>query len=482
MNRLKGLEPEAVWSYFEAICEIPHVSENEGKIREYLKNFADKNGLESKEDKVGNILITRPAAPGKEHIPPIVLQSHMDMVGEKDHDNPHNWDTDPIIPYIDGDYVKAKGTTLGADDGMGIAIQMAVLTDRSLNCGMIECLFTVNEELGMTGAINLDPGFFKGRTLLNLDSEDEGILFIGCAGGLNTEIVISYQPESVSIGMRAMSINVTGFHGGHSGDEIHKGYGNSIKAITRLLQKIGAANDIYLSDITGGKLRNAIPREAFATIVYKPEDEEKIIAVIEEYHQVLKNYFGQVDPDIKISRSPSPLPEKVIDNATKKNLLDALLACPHGVLAWSVKIPEMVETSNNLAIVKMEEGNQIRIFTSQRSSSDVALEYAAAMVRSCFELAGGEVAHYDPYPGWEPNVDSEILRRTKESYQKLFHKEPLVKSIHAGLECGLFYEKNKNLDMISIGPTIKGPHTVEEKIEIATVKMFWDLLADVICI
>jgi dipeptidase D len=482
MSRLEGLKPEAVWSYFEEICEIPHISENEEKIRKYLLNFAEKNGLESKEDKVGNVLITRPAAPGKEHLKPIVLQSHMDMVGEKDFDNPHNWETDPIIPYIDGEYVKAKGTTLGADDGMGIAIQMAILTDKSLNCGMIECLFTVNEELGMTGAINLEPGFFSGETLLNLDSEDEGILFIGCAGGLNTEIVISYQPENINRNMSAMNIAVTGFHGGHSGDEIHKGYGNSIKAITRLLQRIGAVSDTSLALISGGNLRNAIPREAFATIVYNPGDEKKIIAVIEEYLQVLKNYYTVVEPDIKMSWSTAPLPEKVIDKTTTKNLLDALLACPHGVLAWSVKMPEMVETSNNLAIVKMEEGNQIRIFSSQRSSSDVALEYAAAMVRSCFELAGGQVAHYDPYPGWEPNIDSEILRRTKASYLKLFHKEPLVKSIHAGLECGLFYEKNKKLDMISIGPTIKGPHTVEEKIEIATVQMFWDLLLDVISI
>jgi dipeptidase D len=481
MSRLEGLKPEAVWNFFAEICQIPHTSGNEGKIREYLLNFANKNGLESKEDKVGNILITKPASPGKEHLKPIVLQGHMDMVGEKDFDNPHNWKTDPIIPFADGDYVKAKGTTLGADDGIGVAIQMAILTDKNISCGMIECLFTVDEETGMTGAINLEPDFFKGTTLLNLDSEDEGILFIGCAGGLNTEVSLQYKPVSVSKGLKAMTISITGFHGGHSGDEIHKGYGNSIKTITRLLQRIVSAFNVSVADINGGNLRNAIPREAFATITFRPEDETGIYACIEEYLSVLKKYFNHIEPDIKITHAPAPLPETAIDDHTCMNLLNSLLACPHGVIAWSVKMPDMVETSNNLAIVRMEEGNQIRIFSSQRSSSDIALNYTAAMVRACFELAGGKVSHYDPYPGWEPDINSRILKLTKASYQKLFHKEPLVKSIHAGLECGLFYEKNKSLDMISIGPTIKGPHTVEEKIEIATVQMFWDLLLDVIC-
>jgi dipeptidase D len=480
MSQLEGLKPEAVWNFFEEICKIPHTSRNEDKIREYLLRFAKSNNLESKEDKVGNILIIRPASPGKEHLKPLVLQGHMDMVGEKDFNNPHNWMTDPITPVVDGDFVRAKGTTLGADDGIGIAIQLAVLTDKHLNCGMIECLFTVDEETGMTGAINLDPDFFKSDTLLNLDSEDEGILFIGCAGGLNTEITLSYESVKVKNDLKAMTINVTGFHGGHSGDEIHKGYGNSIKAITRLLQRLGARLEISVSEINGGNLRNAIPREAFATIVFNPADEAKIIEGIKEYYQVLKSYYNHVEPDFKMTCSPASLPDTVIDNQTKKRLLDALLACPHGVLAWSVKMPDMVETSNNLAIIRMEEGNQIRIVTSQRSSSDVAIDYTAAMVRSCFELAGGVVTHFDSYPGWEPNIHSEILRRTKSSYEKIFHKEPLVKSIHAGLECGLFYEKNKNLDMISIGPTIKGPHTIEEKIEIATVQMFWDLLIDVL--
>ena len=480
MNRLMGLKPEAVWRYFEEICEIPHISENEEKIRKYLLGFAEKNGFESKEDKVGNILITRPASPGKEHVKPLILQSHMDMVGEKNFDNPHNWQTDPIIPYIDGDYVKATGTTLGADDGMGMAIQMAILTDKTISCGMIECLFTVNEELGMTGAINLDPGFFRSETLLNLDSEDEGILFIGCAGGINTEITMSYKPVRVQPGMKAMSISLNGLHGGHSGDEIHKGYANSIKAMTRLIQKIRKTAVISVSSINGGNLRNAIPREAFATIVYTPADDHVISACIEDYLRILKSYFSHVEPDIKIAWADTRLPDEVMDEQSLNTLLNALLAAPHGVLAWSANMPDMVETSSNLAIVRMEEGNSIRIYTSQRSSSNEALDYAASMVRACFELAGGKVSHYDPYPGWEPNINSEILKRTKDSYAKLFHREPLVKSIHAGLECGLFYEKNKNLDMISIGPTIKGPHTVEEKVEIATVQMFWDLLLDVI--
>jgi dipeptidase D len=480
MSQLGQLTPSSVWNYFEEICRIPRLSKNEGKIREYLISFAKNNGLEAKEDKTGNILITRPASPGKENIKPIVLQSHMDMVGEKNSDHPHNWKNDPIIPVIDNGYVRASGTTLGADDGIGIAAQMAILTDKNLNCGLIECLFTVDEETGMTGAINLEPGFFQSKTLLNLDSEDEGILYIGCAGGIDSQAFMTFEPVNVHEGEKAVSISVTGLHGGHSGDEIHKGYGNSIKIITSLLYHLELEYKIAVTYIEGGNLRNAIPREAFATITFNPQYESAIKAVIEKLSLIIKDELRSMEPDLKITFAPVSTPQTAIDPVTQHRLLSALTACPHGVLSWSSEMPGMVETSTNLAIVKMLENNKIQIVSTQRSSSELDKHNAAAMVESCFELAGAIITHSDGYPGWRPNINSEILNRMKASYLKLFNKEPEVKAIHAGLECGLINEKYKGIDMISFGPTIRGAHTPEEKIEIVTVQMFWDLLLDTI--
>jgi len=478
MSNFSELEPNTLWKYFSAICEIPRISKNEGKIREYLLGFAKENHLEAKEDKTGNLLIIRQATPGKEHLKPIVLQSHLDMVGEKNSDHPHNWSTDPIIPVIDNGYVRASGTTLGADDGIGIAAQMAVLTDKSLKCGTVECLFTVDEETGMTGAVNLQPGFFSGKTLLNLDSEDEGILFIGCAGGIDTQASLEYIPVKVASGKKALELSVTGLHGGHSGDEIHKGYGNSIKIITGILRKLESDYDIALCSFTGGNLRNAIPREAFVTIAFDPAQEDNIIKEVENYRSVVREEFGSIEPDFTMGHKQVSTPEKSLDKKDLHKLINVLTACPHGVLSWSKEMPDMVETSTNLAIVRTTETNRIEIITAQRSSSEFSKAYMAAMVESCFELAGAKVVHSDGYPGWKPDMNSEILNRVKNSYIKLFGKEPQVKSIHAGLECGLILEKYKGIDMISFGPTIRGAHTPEEKIEISTVQMFWDLLID----
>lgn len=482
MSHLIGLQPIALWSYFEDICKIPRISKNEVRIREYLLNFAKENGLEASEDKTGNILITRPASPGKESIKPVVLQSHLDMVGEKNSDHPHNWLNDPIVPVIDGDFVRASGTTLGADDGIGIAAQMAILTDKSLNCGMIECLFTVDEETGMTGAINLEPDFFKGKTLLNLDSEDEGILFIGCAGGIDTQAFIDFKAEKVPSGYKALEISVTGLHGGHSGDEIHKGYGSSIKIITGLLHKLESESDITLCSFNGGNLRNAIPREAFVTIAFNPATEDAIKKEIKPFTSLLKSEFGPLEPDLSIGFKYVETPEYALDKKTFDSLINILTACPHGVIAWSKEMPDMVETSTNLAIVKTIDNSRIEIVSTQRSSSEFSKTYAANMVESCFKLADAKVTHSDGYPGWKPNLNSEILNKVKSSYVRLFHKEPLVKAIHAGLECGLILEKYKGIDMISFGPTIRGAHTPEEKIEIPTVQMFWDLLIDTLTV
>ena len=480
MSLNKKLKPVPVWQYFEEICKIPRLSKNEGRIRVSLLDFARKNNLESKEDDIGNILITRPATPGMENRKTVVLQSHMDMVGEKNADHPHNWMTDPIIPVVNGKWVSADGTTLGADDGVGIASQMAILTDKKLKAGKIECLFTVDEESGMTGAINLKPGFFTGTILINLDSEDEGILFIGCAGGIDTVGTMKYIAEPVQKGTSAIEISVTGLHGGHSGDEIHKGYGNSVKIMNRILRNLSNDFNISISNFDGGNLRNAIPREAFATIVVEKSSFEKILKWISDFNLVILDEMGNIEKELKISAKEADLPAFVMDRENQEKLLDSLSCCPHGTIAWSKEMEDLVETSTNLASVKFGEDNTITLVTTQRSSIESAKHDAAAMVESCLKLAGAKVVHSDGYPGWKPNMTSEILKITRQSYIKLFKHEPQIRAIHAGLECGLIFEKFKGIDMISFGPTIKGAHTPEEKIEIKTVQMFWDLLIDVI--
>lgn len=480
MSILGQLNPGPLWIYFEEICGIPRLSKDEGKIRQYLLDFAKKNNLESKEDEVGNILIIKPPSPGMENRKTVVLQSHMDMVGEKNADYPHNWTTDPIIPAINGAWVTATGTTLGADDGIGIASQMAILTDKNLKAGRIECLFTVDEESGMTGAINLKPDFFSGKTLLNLDSEDEGILFIGCAGGMDTVGTMPYQPVPVPKNSSALDISITGLHGGHSGDEIHKGYGNAVKIMSRLLWNLSNLYKVSVAWVDGGNLRNAIPREAFATIVYDQASNTSVKAWISNFFTTVADELGDLEKDLKISFKEADIPSFMMDEESKKKFLNALTCCPHGVISWSKDMEDLVETSTNLASAKFSENNTIKIITTQRSSVESAKFDAGAVVESCLSLAGAQVVHSDGYPGWKPNLTSEILQITRKSYYTLFGKEPAVKAIHAGLECGLVYEKISGIDMISFGPTIRGAHTPEEMIEITTVQMFWDLLIDVV--
>jgi len=480
MSVISELKPSPVWTYFEEICRIPRLSKNEAKIRLYLLDFARKNNLESKEDSIGNILITRPSSPGMENRKTIVLQGHMDMVGEKNADHPHDWLKDPILPVIDGEWVTAPGTTLGADDGIGIASQLAILSDKILKAGKIECLFTVDEESGMTGAINLKPDFFTGRILINLDSEDEGILYIGCAGGMDTVGTMKYTRQPAGEGTAALAISLTGLRGGHSGDEIHKGFGNSVKIMNRLLWNLSNTYKMSLSDFDGGNLRNAIPREAFATIVVDIKSLGKVKEWIEGFYSVVLEELGEIEKDMKISYRDTVLPAYVMDRDSQNKLLGSLTCCPHGAIAWSKEMHDLVETSTNLASVKFTENDTIKIVTTQRSSIESSKHDVGAMVETCLKLAGAEVVHSEGYPGWRPNMSSEILKITRESYKKLFGKDPCVRAIHAGLECGLIYEKFKGIDMISFGPTIRGAHTPDEKIEIKTAQMFWDLLLDVI--
>jgi dipeptidase D len=480
MSVISQLKPSPIWQYFEEICKIPRLSKNEERIRQYLINFAKKNNLEAKEDEIGNILIIRPSSSGMQNRKTLVLQSHMDMVGEKNADHPHNWETDPIIPVERDGWVKADGTTLGADDGIGIAAQLAILTDKNLYAGKIECLFTVDEESGMTGATNLKPDFFTGRILINLDSEDEGILYIGCAGGIDTVGTLKYRAIPVAKGSAALNISVTGLRGGHSGDEIHKGYGNSVKIMNRILWNAANHFSISISSFDGGNLRNAIPREAFAIIVAEKSAIDMITRWIEGFSKVIMDEFGFLEKDLKITVKEAALPDHVMEKKTQEKLLAALTCCPHGALAWSKEMDDLVETSTNLASIKFTDNNLINIVTTQRSSIDSSKHDAAAMVETCLMLAGAEVIRSEGYPGWRPNLTSEILKITRNSYKTIFGKEPNIRAIHAGLECGLIYEKFKGIDMISFGPTIRGAHTPEEKIEIRTTQMFWNLLLNVI--
>jgi dipeptidase D len=480
MSVFAGLKPEPVWTYFEEVCMIPRLSKHEGQIRAYLLSFAKLHKLEAKEDKIGNILIVRPSSPGLEGRKTVVLQSHLDMVGEKNADHPHDWNKDPILPIVKDGWVEAQGTTLGADDGMGIASQLAILADKNLKAGKIECLFTVDEESGMTGAINLEPGFFTGTILLNLDSEDEGILYIGCAGGMDTIGTIKYKAVSVDTKNKALAISLTGLRGGHSGDEIHKGFGNSVKIMNRLLWNLANNFRISVSSFDGGNLRNAIPRESFATIVVGRSIVDSIKEWIHNFHQLILEEFRDIEKDLKISVKECTLPQFTMDNENQEKLLNSLTCCPHGAIAWSKEMDNLVETSTNLASVKFTGDNTIQIATTQRSSIESSKHDVAAMVETCLKLAGAEVVHSDGYPGWRPSLASEILKITRNSYKNLFGKDPDIRAIHAGLECGLIFEKFKGIDMISFGPTIRGAHTPEEKVEIKTAQMFWDLLIDVI--
>lgn len=480
MSILKKLHPQPLFDYFEQICQVPRPSGKEEKIRKFLLEFAKKHGLEARTDETGNVLILKPASPGKENSPTVILQTHMDMVCEKNSDKVFDFDHDPIEPIVDGNWVKANGTTLGADCGIGIAAQLAVLASKDLQHGPLECLITVEEETGLTGAFGLQPGFLNGKILLNLDSEDEGEIFIGCAGGIDTIATFNYHKEQVKAGSAAVKITVSGLLGGHSGDDIHKNRGNAIKILNRFLWKINREFGIQIAGYDGGNLRNAIAREAFAVIVIPESNKKDLEKEFEAFSGKVKFEYKFAEPGLQLELKETGLPETVIDEQTKNNLLDAISACPHGVLEMSTRMEGMVETSTNLASVKFADENKIVVTTSQRSELESRKFVAAEMVEATFNLAGADVIHTDGYPGWTPNPESEILKLTVESYSELFGVNPIVRSIHAGLECGLFLEKYPDLDMVSFGPTIRGAHSPDERLDIETTGKFWKHLVDVL--
>ena len=480
MKTFTQLNPEQVWRYFDEILKVPRPSKKEEKIVQYLLDFATKNNLQATMDEVGNVLIKKPAFPGKEKVPTVVLQTHMDMVCEKNSDKEFDFENDPIEAIIGDEWVTANGTTLGADDGIGIAAQLALLSSENIKHGPIECLFTVDEETGLSGAFALKSGFFEGKILLNLDSEDEGEIFIGCAGGIDTIATFRYTKEQTPFGSVAFKIKVSGLTGGHSGDDIHKGLGNANKILARFLYQEFNSLQVALVDFDGGNLRNAIAREAVAWIVIPASHRDQFQIDFEQFEKAVMEEYLKTEPNLEMYITPTETPYQVMNHSTARNLLNALVACPHGVLEMSPRMPGMVETSTNLASVKFLPFNEIIVTTSQRSEIESRKLLAANMVEATFRLAGATVEHSDGYPGWTPNPDSEILKVAVESYRRLFATEPVVRSIHAGLECGLFLQKYPGLDMISIGPTIKGAHSPSERINIETTDKFWKHLVDIL--
>ena len=476
-HEILALEPKVIWKHFYSLTQVPRPSKKEERIREFCAEFGRNLGLETIVDEIGNVIIKKPATPGMENRKGIILQGHMDMVPQKNSDKDHDFEKDPIETIIDGEWVTANGTTLGADNGMGVAAGMAVLEATDLVHGPIEVLITTDEETGMTGAENLKPGVLDGDILLNLDSEDEGELYIGCAGGVDTTAKFNYTEETVPDGMTAFDISVTGLKGGHSGLDIHVGKGNACLILNKTLMNASEQFGLRLASIDAGSLRNAIPREAFATVVVPTAEESNFIAFVAEAEKAAKQMLKDADPDVSIAVEKTSAPAFVIDVTTQHNFYNGVADCPNGVLAWDKNMPDVVETSSNLAIIKSENG-VIEISMLTRSAVDADRDVAAAKIAKVFKDNGAETTHFGEYPGWKPDVNSPILEAMKNVYNNKYGKVPAVKVIHAGLECGILGAIYTNWDMISFGPTIRFPHSPDEKVKIDTVQMFWDFLVE----
>ena len=477
-NTMHNLEPKEVFGIFSEITKVPRPSKKEGKIIAYLQNFAKKHNLEHETDKAGNVIIRKPATAGYEAKPGVILQAHMDMVCEKNADTHHDFDNDPIETYVDGDWLKARGTTLGADNGIGMAMALATLCSDTIRHPALECLFTVDEETGLTGAFALDNSLLKGKMLINLDSEDDGQIFIGCAGGIDTVATFHMAQEKAPDGYFAAKVSVKGLLGGHSGDDIEKGRGNANKILNRFLYRLNEQTDLRISHIDGGNLRNAIAREAYAIICVPYNYKEPLRIELNHFITDMEQEIGKTETGFQMELESESLPEKVLTKELSTRLIRAIYACPHGVMAMSRDMPGLVESSTNLASIKMNP-QEITVTTSQRSSIESAKHDVKNMVACTFALAGASVTHGDGYPGWKPNVDSALLHIAQQSFGRLFGETAKVRAIHAGLECGLFLEKYPHLDMISIGPDMRGVHSPSEQLSIKSTQRCWNWLLDI---
>jgi dipeptidase D len=476
---IEGLKPELVWKYFAEIAKIPRCSKHEEAIVKYVLTTAKNLGLQARADKFGNVLVQKPATAGREHVGTLVLQGHLDMVCEKNKDTVHDFAKDPIQLVRKGNMMMANGTTLGADNGIAVATSLAIMEDRSLEHGPLEFLFTVDEETGLTGASNLGADFLTAKTLLNLDSEEEGAVYVGCSGGKNTLASWKLAFDPAPAGAVLAELKVAGLKGGHSGLEIDKNRGNSIKIIARVLSALTDMG-VRMASIAGGNKHNAIPRESEA-MVYVPkkkwDDAVKLVAACQD---VVLAELGKVDPEMKISLTAQKGKKiKVVKKAVQKKVLATIAALPHGVIKMSSDIPGLVETSTNVATIVTTK-KAIEMATSQRSSVMSENLDICATVRTIFELGGAEACHTDGYPGWKPNLDSPVLNVAKQTYKSLYGKEPEVKAIHAGLECGIIGERYPGMDMLSFGPTLEMVHSPEERIHIDTVDKYWTFLLGIL--
>ncbi len=478
METILQLQPALVWKNFHFLARIPRPSGREAEVREFIRDFSEKLGLETHVDDAGNVIVRKPATPGMENRQGVVLQAHLDMVPQKNSGKVHDFCRDPIETIVDGEWVRADGTTLGADNGIGVAAALAVLESGDLRHGPIEVLLTVDEESGMSGASGLQPGFLRGNILMNLDSEDEGELFIGCAGAVNAAFFFPYVAETLPYGYQGFRLAVTGLKGGHSGMDINLGRGNANKVMNRLLHRAYLRHGIRLASIDGGSLRNAIPREAFAHIAVLREKTEAFLEDVRSLGETIKkNELFSADPGLTIDLSPSALPDAAIDESTFSRLLKALHACPDGVMRMSADMQGLVETSNNLAIVKSRPGG-IAIECLLRSSVDSSRDDLQLAIQCLFDLAGASCSFSGGYPGWKPDRGSSILKTMREVYEKTFGENARVSAVHAGLECGLIGAAYPRLDMISFGPTIRHPHSPGEKVHIGSVARFWKFLVE----
>lgn len=479
MSEISQLSPQPVWQFFDQICSIPHPSKHEEQLAQHIIRFAESEGLDVRRDAVGNVFIKKPATPGMENRKGVVLQAHIDMVPQKNEDTEHEFTRDPIQPYIDGEWVTAKGTTLGADNGMGMATCLAVLAAKDIEHGPLEVLLTIDEEAGMTGAFGLEAGWLEGDILLNTDSEQEGEVYMGCAGGVDGALTLDIAREATPGDHAGVKLVIKGLKGGHSGCDIHTGRGNANKLLGRFLYAHADELGLRLNHVSGGTLRNAIPREAFALASLPAANVDKLNTLLAHYQTTLTTELGKIETDLNLFVEPAALPADVMNAAAQQRLLAVLNACPNGVIRMSDEIEGVVETSLNVGVISTE-ADQVTILCLVRSLIDSGRSNVEGMLKAVAELAGATCEFSGAYPGWKPDADSEVMHLFRETYESIYGKKPNIMVIHAGLECGLFKEPYPTMDMISFGPTIKFPHSPDEKVNIETVGLFWEQMVAIL--
>jgi dipeptidase D len=477
MTFVSDFEPRALWGHFDAILTIPRGSKEEGQIREYVVQVAQRHGMEHIVDATGNVVVKKPGAVGHENAPTTILQAHLDMVNEKNSDVQFDFSTDAIKPVMDGDYLKADGTTLGSDNGIGVAAMLAILEATDLVHGPLEFLFTIDEETGLTGAAGLNPNLLSAKRLINLDSEEEGALTVGCAGGADTDLTLNLETAPTPEDTTAHTVRLIGLNGGHSGVDIHLQRGNAVQLLARLLHSTSEGTPIFLSEIQGGNKHNAIPREAWATVLIPEGRSEAFLSRLEEQFEGVRAEFSVPEPGMELNVGDAPPPATVWTVDASRRALCFLVALPHGVVAMSNDIPGLVETSTNLAAVK-SSGGSMRVLMSSRSSVASALNWIREKIEAVGALVGGEVDHHDGYPGWKPDLDSQLLEIVRGVHTRVLGFEAEVEAIHAGLECGLIGEMVPGMDMISVGPQIEFPHSPNERVKVDSVRRFYDLLTE----